>query len=80
VTPRASRNRLELTDDVLRVYITAPPADGQANKAVLEIVAKALRVPKSAVAIAKGEASRNKVLLIHGLSANELAERLDSLT
>lgn len=79
MTPRASRNRLEFTEGALRVYITAPPADGQANKAVIEIVAKALRVPKSSIEITKGEASRNKVLSINGLSARELAERLDAL-
>lgn len=52
----------EQPDGSLHVRTTAPPADGKANKAVAEAVARHLGVPKSAVTIAKGATSRNKLL------------------
>jgi uncharacterized protein YggU (UPF0235/DUF167 family) len=43
---------------------------------VIEVVAKALKVPKSRIAIKRGETSRDKVLSIEGLSGAEIAQRL----
>jgi uncharacterized protein YggU (UPF0235/DUF167 family) len=60
----------------LRVYVTAAPVDGEANKAVIAVVAKLLKVPKSRVSIKRGESSRDKLLVIEGLGAEELARRL----
>ncbi len=76
VTPRASSNRIELGDDgSMRVYVTAAPTDGQANKAVIELVAKKLHVAKSAIVIIRGESSRNKTLEIASMALSEIAER-----
>ena len=77
VTPRSSRNAIEGVDDAgeLRVRVTAPPADGAANAAVIELVAKELRVPKSAVSVAQGATSRHKRLAIEGVDAAELRGR-----
>lgn len=47
---------------VLKLRVGAPPADGAANAAVIALVAKALRRPKSAVRIAAGETARVKRL------------------
>ena len=76
VTPRASRERLENAGDVLKVYTTAPPTDGQANNAVIKLVSKALGVPKSRINIKRGGSSRDKLLWIEGLGPKELASRL----
>lgn len=76
VTPRASSNRIELGDDgSVRVYVTAAPTDGQANKAVIELVAKKLHVAKSAIVIIRGDSSRNKTLEIASMALSEIAER-----
>jgi uncharacterized protein YggU (UPF0235/DUF167 family) len=53
--------------------------DGEANKAVIALVAKGLRVPKSTIAIKRGESSRDKVLALASLTGTQLAERLGSL-
>ncbi len=72
VTPKARRERIDglaaAADggQVLKVYVTAPPEDGRANDAVIALVAKTWKVPKSAVSVQSGAASRRKVLLIAG--------------
>lgn len=76
VTPRASSNRIELGDDgSVRVYVTAAPTDGEANKAVIELVAKKLHVAKSAIVIIRGDSSRNKTLEIESMALSEIVER-----
>ena len=46
--------------------VTAVPEDGRANKALIKMLAKAFRMPKGAVAIVRGSASRNKTLRLTG--------------
>ena len=76
VQPKASRNRIAgLHGEALKLSITAPPVDGKANEAVIGFVAKLFKVPKAAVNIESGEASRSKVLRLSGVSAAE-AERI----
>jgi uncharacterized protein len=65
VQPRASRDRLgEPMGDRLKVYITAPPADGKANEHLLRFLARAFRVPRGAVTLVSGETGREKTVRI----------------
>jgi uncharacterized protein len=77
VHPRAKKNAItgEL-GDALKLSITAPPIDGRANEACIEFFAKLLKVPRSSVTIASGEGSRNKVVRVAGLTAEQVQERL----
>jgi uncharacterized protein (TIGR00251 family) len=77
VQPRAKRNAIvgEL-GDALKVALTAPPVDGKANEACVEFFAEVLRVPRSAVMIASGQTSRNKVIRVVGISVALVRERL----
>ena len=50
----------------LRVRVAAPPVDGQANKALVQFLAKRWRLPKSAIAIVSGASARNKILSLYG--------------
>jgi uncharacterized protein (TIGR00251 family) len=77
VTPRASREAVEGvdTDGVLHVRVTAPPADGAANAAVTRLLAKTLGVPKGAVSLASGEASRHKRVRIEGATRGTIERR-----
>jgi uncharacterized protein (TIGR00251 family) len=63
-------------DGILYVRVTALPHKGQANQVLLALMAQALGVSKSDLAITRGHTSRNKVLVIKGLSPEELKERL----
>ncbi len=69
VTPKASSNRIKVEkqadgSDLIRVYVTTVPEDGKANKAVVEILAKALDVPKSSLTITQGLTSKDKTISI----------------
>jgi uncharacterized protein (TIGR00251 family) len=77
VHPRAKKNAIsgEL-GDMLKVSLTAPPTDGKANAACIEFFAKLLKVPRSSVTIASGQASRQKVIRVSGLSAEEVRRRI----
>lgn len=73
VVPRGGRNGIDGWDgDVLRVRVTAPPADGAANAAVVALLAKHLGVSKSAISIVSGATSRTKVIEVSGMSADAL--------
>ncbi|MBZ5720867.1 MAG: DUF167 domain-containing protein [Acidobacteriia bacterium] len=78
IHPRAKKNAItgEL-GDALKVALTAPPVDGKANDACIEFFANLLKVPRSSVTIASGQTSRNKVIRVAGLSAEELTRRLN---
>lgn len=79
VTPRASRDTLTLErDGVLRARLTAPPVEGAANEALVTLLAERLRVPKRAITIVRGAASRDKQIAIAGINADELRVRLTS--
>ncbi len=63
--PRASQNRiLGRHGDLLKVQVHAPPVEGAANAALIEVLAAALAVPKRAVRIIRGATSRTKLVEI----------------
>lgn len=63
---------------VLKVAVSAPPEDGKANAALIELLARALKVPRGALSIAAGAASRRKLVDIAG-DAETLRPRLRAL-
>jgi uncharacterized protein len=67
VTPKASANMVKEDDGLLRVYVTAVPEDGKANKAVIKLLAKRFGVNQSAVRIIRGAAGGNKTVEIDGV-------------
>jgi len=70
VQPRASRAKVgPIHDGRLKVAVTSPPVDGEANAAVIELFAKQLGVAKNAVEVIAGTSSRRKTLRITGVSA-----------
>lgn len=81
VTPNAARERIEgiATDadgnPYLKVAVTVPPENGKANAAVIKLIAKDLRLPKSTLSITSGTTGRRKTLLIAG-DANDLGLKL----
>jgi uncharacterized protein (TIGR00251 family) len=77
VHPRAKKNVITgEVGEALKLSLTAPPADGKANQACIEFFAKLLKVPRSSVTIAAGQTSRNKVIRVTGLTAEEVRRRL----
>lgn len=63
-------------DGALKLAVTAPPIEGRANEACIRFLAELLNVSRSSVTIAAGASSRNKVIRIEGLTADEVRARL----
>lgn len=64
LVPRAGRDAVvgAAADGALRVRVAAPPVDGAANEALCRLLARELRLPRSAVLIVEGAASRRKIV------------------
>lgn len=67
VHPSARKPRTEQREDVLHIWVNAPPVDGKANLAATEAIAALFNVPKSSVRLASGHASKIKLFEIQGL-------------
>jgi uncharacterized protein len=78
VTPKSRKNEITdiLPDGTLRIRVTAPPVEGAANKAVLELLAGVLGVRESALEIIGGEKGRDKIISIVDLDAAVVEERV----
>jgi uncharacterized protein (TIGR00251 family) len=77
VRPRAGRDEIVgWQGAVLRVRVTAPPADGAANEAVRALLAERLGCARSRVEIVRGHTARTKVVRVMGLALGEAATRL----
>ena len=76
VQPKASRSHVTIDGNSIKVYVTTVPEDGKANKAVSELLAKRLGVPKRAIEIVSGAKSRTKVISVKGLDELEIRRRL----
>lgn len=75
--PGSSKNEIMGKQDGLwRVKVTAPPVEGKANKALIALLSKRLKIPKSDIEVVSGGSSRIKRIRIHGLSEAD-AERID---
>ena len=69
VQPRASRAKIgPMHDGRIKIAVTAPPVDGEANAAVIEALAKALGVARSAVEVIAGASSRRKTVRVAGVT------------
>ena len=78
IQPKASRDQIiGLHGDEIKVAITAPPVDGQANTHLIKFNAKQFKVAKSNVIIEKGELGRHKQLRI--LNPQQIPEAIAAL-
>jgi uncharacterized protein (TIGR00251 family) len=62
--------------DAWKIRLHAPPEDGKANKALLDFLSEKLALPRTALALAVGNASREKLVSINGLSLSSVEARL----
>jgi uncharacterized protein YggU (UPF0235/DUF167 family) len=85
LTPGAASDRIDGWDadaegrPVLKVRVRARTIQGEANEALVRLLAKALGLPRSAVSVQRGGQSRTKSLVIEGLSEDEAKARLTDL-
>ncbi len=83
VQPRASSNSVAglrgEEGDSLKIRLTAPPVEGEANRALIDFLSRLLGVKKSQVELKEGKKSRTKRVLIKGVSLEEVAGALTPL-
>src|SRR6476619_2219632 len=78
--PGAKRNAvLGEQAGALKVAVTAPPEDGRANAALVEVLRDWLGLKRSQVELASGQTNRNKSFLIRGVTAEELRARVAAI-
>ncbi|WP_454020131.1 DUF167 domain-containing protein [Azospirillum sp. Marseille-Q6669] len=84
VTPKASRNAIAglaataSGGTALKVTVTAVPENGKANEAVVKLLAKAWKLPKTSLTVVAGATDRNKIVHVAGDPA-DLMRRLTAL-
>ncbi len=77
IQPRASRTEVVgLHGDALRIRLSAPPVDGAANDALVRYLAERLEVARGAITLVSGRSSRRKVVVLEGVSPDEVRRRL----
>lgn len=79
MTPRADREAVAYEPGpppLVRARVSAPPVGGQANAALVKLLAQRLRVPKSRISVIRGQTAREKVVRVEGLAADDAHTRL----
>lgn len=75
--PRASKNEIQgISENALRVRLTSPPVDGEANAACIAFLGQIFGIAKSKITIVSGQTSRNKVIKLAGVSQQQVLDRL----
>jgi len=76
--PRASQNRILCRHgDAIKVQVHAPPVEGAANAALIDLLAAALGVPRRSIRILRGATSRTKLVEIHTSDLTACQRRLE---
>lgn len=84
LTPKSSKDAVEGWDvdpdgrPVLKVRVRAQPVEGEANDALVRLLAKVLGVPRRSVNLARGSQSRLKMVEVADLTDEEVRDRLSN--
>jgi uncharacterized protein len=77
VIPNAKRDSIVgLRGGAIKIKLRAPAVEGKANAALIQFLAQHLKLPRHAIALQRGHSSRDKVIQIHSLEAEETRSRL----
>jgi len=77
VQPRASRDKIgPMHDGRIKIAVTAPPVDGEANAAVIALLAKRLGVARSNVEVVAGASGRRKTIKLTNVTQQQIEELL----
>ena len=80
VVPRAHANAVTRDESgALRARLTAPPVEGAANRALIDLLARELGLKRADLEVVSGARGRQKLVAVHGCSKAELAPRLAAL-
>ncbi|HVX29400.1 MAG TPA: DUF167 domain-containing protein [Nitrolancea sp.] len=78
VVPRSSKTVVEgVVEGALRIRLAAPPVDGAANAALIELLARRCGIPKSQISIVSGARGKQKRVLLSGIEPSTVRTRLE---
>ncbi|HLG66197.1 MAG TPA: DUF167 domain-containing protein [Ktedonosporobacter sp.] len=80
VIPRSNKSALEWEQGAIKARLKAPPVDGAANQALIELLAERLAVPRRAITIVRGTTSRQKTVEIEGVTVEEVERKIGQAT
>jgi uncharacterized protein (TIGR00251 family) len=72
VKPNMKEEKVEKVDNVFAVYVKEPAKEGRANKAVVELLSKYFKIPKSKIVILSGMKSKQKIIEIKDSRGNDI--------
>jgi uncharacterized protein (TIGR00251 family) len=76
VQPRSSRNQIVGEQEgALKIKLTAPPVEGEANQALINFLARHLKIPRKNIALLRGDTARNKLIEIKGITKAEFLHK-----
>lgn len=77
VQPRSAKNMVNgVQEGRLKLKITSPPVEGEANKMLIDYLSRLLALPKKNISIIKGDTSSHKLLEISGITREDLLSKL----
>jgi hypothetical protein len=78
VLPRSSENCVFdiQSDGTVKIKLTAPPVEGKANEALIQLLAGLLEVKKSEIEIKAGHSSRLKIIRITGMAQETVNQKV----
>ena len=80
VNPHASRTGISgISEGMLKLKVTAPPVEGAANEACIDLLAKTLKLRKSQMKISAGAKGRKKTILVSEISKTDLERKIHQL-
>ncbi|MGB7293816.1 MAG: DUF167 domain-containing protein [Thermodesulfobacteriota bacterium] len=72
VLPKSGRDEIgRFVNGTLKVRVSAPPIEGKANERLIELISRAIGMPRSDITIIKGRTSRIKTISIQGVSKSK---------
>ncbi|GJL77568.1 MAG: UPF0235 protein [Nitrospinaceae bacterium] len=77
IQPRASKNEITgVFNGALKIRLTAPPVEGEANRSCVKFLAKSLGVSASRIDIVAGVTSKNKIIHIDSMDASTFLQKV----
>lgn len=78
VTPRASHNKIVevMSDGTVKIHLSAPPVDGEANEKLIEFLSEVLGTPKARIEIVAGATGRDKLISVLDMDAEAVHKRI----
>ena len=74
IIPNSSKNDIITENGITKIKVTAQPIENKANKALIEVLSKRIKVPKTSIEIIKGLTSKEKTILIKAADEAKLEE------